>query len=1397
MASAASTEHRRRPYRSGGCRRWGAASALVLVPRVVLALALATTAVIVTPHRAAAAHQILQWNESGDSYTVFGPNAFVTIYNGTIEYSCDSFYPTADIYVVEAGFNRSAPLADVSGAPNTVTGASGGYFSDTIAVTQPTSKLGPGRYAVVYDECQDGDFDPDMDAVFDPAFRVVLPADLPPMSGVLPQFKTDAATERDHWAGVLGAYEALEKIQEYKEYMDCALAIIASGGAGCAVSMVTDAAKDKLVEALRAAAGFIDPKDAAKDRVRDIISHYHGIALDPPDPNFSQSTLLEPVSDLAATGAVLDRTLVGVGEAAATEGALAEALLRSIERYQGADAAGDAQWGLHHARAIASYADHLADQLTSSGAALSDLRSALAGDGVDLDVITADLAAKRDHIAAVGFSGDQRKALAELGYDDAALHELRVWIAQQAFVAGAESAMVTAVDGLLASHGTATTNLRQLAVDMRAVAATLAAGPNVDPSLPVADAGGPYAAPVGDPLVLDATGSTGAPSSYGWDQDRDGQFDDATGAAPSVTFAAPFDGLVGLQVTGAGGATDVAYARVVVGATNAPPTIDAFSPTASLVLAGSTITYAVTATDPDSDAVSVRWLLDGSQVATGTSFTYSPTAAAAGLRVLEVVADDGHPHHTTRETRSIRVLHPDADDDGWRSDLDCDDNDPLRSPGRVERAGNGIDDDCDPTTDDTFSPPNAVDFHSAATYLHTNSDNPRPPAVVDLGAGGFEPGDVLAVAYLIVEPFSFYGCSGPFTTEVGGGGVFSSTTEILSPTERHRVPGAIHAGVNHWTPNTYWGDEPTDIPEDFRFSPRGDFVVQVPPGAEYAMFGVIDKYYQDNCGSLRVILDEVFPAMRSNTAPTATADTGATQEGVALDLPVAGLLANDTDPDGDPLQIVEVTGRVETRGTVTLVGEVVRYVPEPGWYGPVSFSYTVDDGYGGRSTATVAIDVAFVNDSPVANDDAVGLLLGDTSVTLAASTLLVNDTDGDGHPLMVTDVGPTSTTVGTVVFDGTSFTYTAAPGFVGTDALRYGIADGHGGIDEAVATVFVEGRNQPPSADAGRDVSGTEGSPVTLAGGVSDPDGDALTIAWSATAASDVDAGAICTFANRSEPTTSLTCTDDGIYTVTLTINDGTNPDVTDSATVTVANAAPSITSIDAPVDPVAVNTAMNVSVPFTDPGINDTHVCRIDWGDASTATVVDPGTSPCAASHSYTAAGVYTLAVTVTDDDGRSHNGIYQYVVVYDPDAGFVTGGGWIDSPSGAYTADVTMTGKANFGFVSKYKKGTTVPDGQTEFQFHAAGLDFHSTVYEWLVVSGPKAQYKGSGTINGAGDYGFMLTANDGQVYGGGGVDKFRIKIWDKATGEVVYDNQVGDADDSAASDAIESGSIVIHKG
>ena len=125
-------------------------------------------------------------------------------------------------------------------------------------------------------------------------------------------------------------------------------------------------------------------------------------------------------------------------------------------------------------------------------------------------------------------------------------------------------------------------------------------------------------------------------------------------------------------------------------------------------------------------------------------------------------------------------------------------------------------------------------------------------------------------------------------------------------------------------------------------------------------------------------------------------------------------------------------------------------------------------------------------------------------------------------------------------------------------------------------------------------------------------------------------------------------------------------------------------------------------------------------------------------------------------------------------------------------------VNGKAIFGFVAKYLKGKQTPDGNTEFQFNAGGLNFKSTDYEWLIIAGSKAMFKGAGTVNGAGDFGFMLSAVDAVLTESTSIDLFRIKIWDKNNGDaVVYDNQCG-TDDYADLDqttAISGGSIVIH--
>lgn len=336
--------------------------------------------------------------------------------------------------------------------------------------------------------------------------------------------------------------------------------------------------------------------------------------------------------------------------------------------------------------------------------------------------------------------------------------------------------------------------------------------------------------------------------------------------------------------------------------------------------------------------------------------------------------------------------------------------------------------------------------------------------------------------------------------------------------------------------------------------------------------------------------------------------------------------------------------------------------------------------------------------------------------------------------------------------------------------------------------------NHPPMAAAGGPYAANEGAVVTFSGAASsDPDHDALTYAWSFGDGS-IGSGASPAHAYA----------DNGVYQVTLVVTDTHGASSAPAATTaTIANVAPSLGPLAIPPDPVALVSgggSVAFSAPFTDPGTGDTHIGAVDC-DGGTAGAVSAvahnGAGTASGSCTFASAGVYTVRLTVTDDDaGSSTKAANQYIVVYDAAGGFVTGGGWILSPAGADATNPSATGKANLGFNSKYGKNASAPTGNTEFQ--AGNLNFSSTSYDWLVVSGAKAQYAGIGTVNGVGDYAFLLTMTDGKVSGGGGVDRFRIKIWNKSTGAIVYDNVAGGSDDldGANPQALGGGSITIHK-
>jgi hypothetical protein len=229
--------------------------------------------------------------------------------------------------------------------------------------------------------------------------------------------------------------------------------------------------------------------------------------------------------------------------------------------------------------------------------------------------------------------------------------------------------------------------------------------------------------------------------------------------------------------------------------------------------------------------------------------------------------------------------------------------------------------------------------------------------------------------------------------------------------------------------------------------------------------------------------------------------------------------------------------------------------------------------------------------------------------------------------------------------------------------------------------------------------------------------------------------------------------------------------------------------------DPVPVNTTATVTATY------GPDVSFIEWEHDipadSLLAVADP-TKQLAIRNATPA--VYPVSLQYKNDFGNFTTPAV-YVVFYDPTAGFVTGGGSVNSPIISSLPYMQVGGEASFGFVSKYVKGKTEPTGNTQFEFQAGGLSFKSTSYKWLVVSGARAQYKGMGTINEAGSYGFILTAIDGALLGTGGLDRFRIKIWEESTGIILYDNVYG-ADDNAdlltqEATKLSSGSVVIHTG
>jgi hypothetical protein len=232
----------------------------------------------------------------------------------------------------------------------------------------------------------------------------------------------------------------------------------------------------------------------------------------------------------------------------------------------------------------------------------------------------------------------------------------------------------------------------------------------------------------------------------------------------------------------------------------------------------------------------------------------------------------------------------------------------------------------------------------------------------------------------------------------------------------------------------------------------------------------------------------------------------------------------------------------------------------------------------------------------------------------------------------------------------------------------------------------------------------------------------------------------------------------------------GAFPGYVDYGTLNLDTTPPVVTSVTATPNPVSRGAAITLSGTFTDAGGSGLALAQytIDGSAAQMmATISGSAASASIGIAPFPSAGIHNLCIRAQDMAGNVGQYRCTLLAVYDPDGGFVIGGGWINS----------SLGRANFGLVAKYLWYASVPQGIVEF--HVGNLKFRSSTLGWLVVSGDVAVLSGTGEINGTGGYQFQLTAKD--LNGG---DQLGIKIWNSSA--VVFDT---------APVPLGGGQIVIH--
>ena len=345
----------------------------------------------------------------------------------------------------------------------------------------------------------------------------------------------------------------------------------------------------------------------------------------------------------------------------------------------------------------------------------------------------------------------------------------------------------------------------------------------------------------------------------------------------------------------------------------------------------------------------------------------------------------------------------------------------------------------------------------------------------------------------------------------------------------------------------------------FLYTPDNDF-----NGSDSFTYKANDGKADSNTGTVSITINPV------NDSPVAVNDSYTTSEDNTLDIAAPGVLANDTDPDGDLLTAAIVSS--PSNGTLSLNADgSFLYTPDNDFNGSDSFTYKANDGITDSNITEVTITINAVNQLPLAVDDSY-TTDEDNALDAAAPGVLANDTDPDGDLLTATIVSSPSNGTLSLNADG-SFLYTPDNDFNGSDSFTYKANDGIADSNVATVTITVNSINDAPVADPGGPYAGTVGDPVIFDGsGSMDPDGDAISYSW---LFGDGKTGKGVNPSNTYDTP--------GSYTVNLTVTD-TNG-LTDMDTATVIISAPITVITITGITPSTISAGESISITITGSG--------------------------------------------------------------------------------------------------------------------------------------------------------------------------------------------------------------------